>query len=452
MGWVSIAGLLVAHAVLGLLATTAGRPIVTAHAWATLAVVLWIVVNSRRVEVFACAAAYVTGAEVFWRMNSASVPWEVAKYVGIVVFAVGVVRFTGRRVRRIGVSVAYVAVLTPSVLVTVERFGLPDALDPISFNVVAHVALAAGAVFFTNLASDRKAVTSVMWVLTAPILTVNAIAAESTLALDARDFNAGLSNTAASGGYGPNQVSALFGLAILTCVFLVLFEHRPQLRVLAAVLGCWFLVQGALTLSRGGLFNVAVALLVAAPFFMRTARYAVRVLGAIAVVGFVIVVVLFPLANSISGGAFEQRFSSGSTTLRTDLAVEELRQFADAPGFGTGVGLSLRSNPFDDFQIPSHTEFSRLLAEHGLLGAVAIVLLVAMAVRGVRDQPLLLGKAFSASCATWALAEMMHSATRLAAVAFVFAFGQVVIRGPGPSPAQAVDRVSGSSSPAPRSG
>lgn len=430
MGWLTLTVLVLAHVPLGLAADLTRPPVATMHAWATLAVATWIALFSRRPAAFAGAAAYVTGAEVLWRMNGAAVPWEVSKYAAIVLFAVGIARFAGWHPRGVGLPTTYLLLLFPSTVITIERLGLLSGFEPISFNIAAHVSLALGVVFFANLTTDRQTLCGVLWLLLAPILAVAAIAASATLALGVADFDPGLSNIAASGGYGPNQVSAVFGLAALGAIFLVLFERRPHLRVLAGGLGLLFAVQGLLTFSRGGLLNLLVALALAAPFFLRTARYAVRFFGAAALVTLGAALVLIPLTDDVTGGSFGVRFSSSSTTLRTDLVSEEVAQFTDNAAFGTGVGLAVRSEPFSDRSVAAHTEFSRLLAEHGAFGIGVIVLMVAMAVRAIRGQPDLLGTAFAAACVGWSVAEMAHSATRLAAVAFVFALARVQIRSP----------------------
>jgi len=46
------------------------------HALAVLAVGVLLALRRRHFEGVACVAAYITGAEVFWRMRKADIPWE----------------------------------------------------------------------------------------------------------------------------------------------------------------------------------------------------------------------------------------------------------------------------------------------------------------------------------------------------------------------------------------
>ncbi|MEL7207999.1 MAG: hypothetical protein AAGK32_07155, partial [Actinomycetota bacterium] len=284
--WQVVVAVLVGHLALGILGDVVSSAVITVHAYLTLAVVAFLVLTSTRAGFFVASAGYITSSEVLWRMHDVPVPWEVAKYVTVGVFAAGLFRLIGPRARHVGLPGMYLLVLVPSVLFTVERLG-PASFELLSFNIVAHVALVLGVVFCSNLTTDRASLTTVLWWLLAPVLAVNAVATRATLALDPADFSASGSNAAVTGGYGPNQVSALAGLALLACIFLGIFDRRRHLKVAAVVLGVWFAVQGALTFSRGGLFNVGVALLLAVPFFLSRARYAVRLVAMTVLVVFV---------------------------------------------------------------------------------------------------------------------------------------------------------------------
>ena len=67
---------------------------------------------ARRWEMVACAAAYISGAEVFWRMRRVDIPWEFGKYAVFLVLAVALVRTA--RVRRSWLPVAYFLAPVPS--------------------------------------------------------------------------------------------------------------------------------------------------------------------------------------------------------------------------------------------------------------------------------------------------------------------------------------------------
>ena len=432
--WFAIVAFVAANAALGLFSDFSPPPVATIHALGTIVIAVWFVGVRRNAEAMACIAAYVAASDVFWRMTDASVPWEVSKIALILIFLTAIIRII-RRPKRIGLPLLSLLLLAPSAVVTVERFGiLGNGRERISFELGAHVALVLGVIVFSNLRIERQALAGLLWVIIGPVVAVNTIATAGTVGLQASDYYSHVSNSASSGGYGPNQVSALIGVGAMMSVFLVFFDRRPVLRVLAAVLAVWFLAQSALTFSRGGSFNLVVALIVAAPFFLRTAQMAVRFLAVLAASALVIAFVMIPVIQHVTGNQFGDRFSSTDPTLRGDLMRSELEAWSDNIGLGIGVGMMERTVEDQGAgargelpKLPTHTEYTRLLAEHGLLGLGVIFVLIALAVRGVRRQRLREGAIFSVVMVVWCASEVAHSATRLALVAYLFALGSVQI-------------------------
>ena len=432
--WLTIVGFVVFHALLGGFSDFSPPPLASLHAILTLAAAVWLAGIRRNAEALTCIAAYIAASDVFWRMTSASVPWEVSKLSLIVIFALAIVRII-RRPRRIGLPLLALLLLAPSAVVTLERFGVgSNGRERLSFELAAHVALVFGVIALSNLRVERQKLAGILWVIIGPVVAVNTVATLGTVGLQSGDYSAGLSNAASSGGYGPNQVSALIGVGAMLATFLVFFERRPPLRVFAAVLAVWFLAQSALTFSRGGSFNLVVALIVAIPFFLRTAQMAMRFLAVATLVVLVIALVMIPVIQGITGNQFGERFTSSDPTLRTDLMRVEMEAWQDNLALGVGVGMMERTvedrgaaDRGEQPELPTHTEYTRLLAEHGLLGLGVILVLIALAFRAVRSQRLLDGRIFAVVLVAWCATEVGHSATRLALVPFLFALASMPI-------------------------
>jgi hypothetical protein len=68
----------------------------------------------------------------------------------------------------------------------------------------------------------------------------------------------------------------------------------------------------------------------------------------------------------------------------------------------------------------AHTEYSRMLAEHGLLGLMALGLMGWMAYRNVWYAPTRLDKAFAAAMLAYSLLSMLVDGMRLSAAGFAF--------------------------------
>ncbi len=65
-------------------------------------------------------------------------------------------------------------------------------------------------------------------------------------------------------------------------------------------------------------------------------------------------------------------------------------------------------------------EYTRMLAEHGLLGGLAVLVLAVMAWRGSFNSGPPYGSAVKLACLAWSLTYMLWYAMRLAAPAFMF--------------------------------
>ena len=106
------------------------------------------------------------------------------------------------------------------------------------------------------------------------------------------------------------------------------------------------------------------------------------------------------------------------TTGRKDLVAFEFNEFMDHPFLGIGVGRVKEQRLNETgVQAASHNEMSRIVAEHGLLGVFAflIVLLVPLVFRMGNRTNLY----FYSFYVFWLL-TINHSAMRIAAPAFIY--------------------------------
>ena len=170
-----------------------------------------------------------------------------------------------------------------------------------------------------------------------------------------------------------------------------------------------------LTFSRGGLFALVLAGIGIAMAALTASGQRSRVLVAAAVL-FAVALRLLSWAGAFTDGASGERLSSTDSTNRTKFALGDLRLFRAHPLEGVGVGESQFQR---DLPGAPHTEFTRLLAEHGFLGVVEIGLLVALVVRLVRTAAGWYRLA-AVGLLVMALAQMTHSATRIGSIAVCF--------------------------------
>lgn len=407
------------HAALGI-AGAFFNSVATIHGYATLAVGLFLVGQPRHSLRAFYVAGYISTADVFWRMTKASIPWEYGKYA-VVLLALLIAL---RRPVRVGLAQwasLYFFLLLPAVIDTVQYFGLTDNLrQELSFNLSGPFALAAVVFLCSGLEGEFPDLGRLVGWMLMPIVSAFSIAVYSTLTASNLVFQ-NSANFATSGGYGPNQVSALLGLGVLLCMVLGLNMTDRHARFFVLGLGAALQVQTLLTFSRGGTFNVAVGGSLLAMHYIRRARARKILLMTLLIGGGIAYTLVLPKLDSWTEGSFSARFTNIDSTGRKSLAEADLRLFEDNFLLGAGAGLS-KYKRLDAFRegIASHTEFTRLLAEHGLLGLLAILILMLIGYNAYRLAPTVLAKGWVAALVGWSLAEMAHSAMRIACISFVF--------------------------------
>lgn len=390
----------------------------TVHALLALSGAVWVAAVTPWVENIACAAAYLTGAELLWRITDAQVFHEVGKYGVILVLGIGLLRLGGSR--RLAMPLLYLAVLLPSAVLTIDEFGLSRAREELSFNLSGPAALAVAVLFFSRFHVGPSALRRLLWTMITPIAGITAVAAYGTLTAGKLVFT-GASNFTTSAGFGPNQVSAVLGLGAMLALVVAVRDPVPGRRLVAVLLALWMLVQSVLTFSRGGLVNVLVAVVLAAAYSLRQPRRAAGIVGPVLVVVLLSGLVVYPRLVAYTGGVLETRFTDFTLDERAQLLDADLTAFRDHPllGVGPGVGKLYRRLP-DGRGVSAHTEFTRLLAEHGAAGVVAIGILLAIVVGSYRRAATPVNRIWVLLAAGWTLSEMTHGAMRFAAVSFTF--------------------------------
>lgn len=424
---VGIVVFLGAHIPLGFLLHSSSA-VSALHAAATFAVGMYLALFDRRLERVAYVGAYIIGAEVLWHMTDAPIFWEFGKYGVAAIFLTAILR--NRLFRVPALPVFYFVLLLPSVWITILQEDWSSRIedwqtgrDMISFNMSGPLALMVSAWFFSHLKLSTIQLQRLFLALMGPIIAVGTIALTGVASSDI-SFGT-TSNNSASGGFGPNQVSSILGLgALLAFLFFVLSNRAGQnknvsivgvvswvRRFLMICLMIVLIAQSALTFSRGGLYNTVAALAIAFFYLMRESRSRLQfIFIALFLLGFS-AYVLLPKLNEYTGGAFASRFESTDTTGREGFVEYQLGVFQRHPLFGLGPGRG--------FWGASHTEYARLLADHGSLGLLALLLMFLMAAVNLKRARTIMKKTVVSSVLVWSFIFMAHLGMRLAAPSFM---------------------------------
>jgi hypothetical protein len=404
-------------------------------------------VLKRDLTIIICVIAYTTGCEVLWRQIRVPMFWLGATYLVILLSVFAVLFVLQRLGKSARIAALYLGLMLPAMIATIRTTGT-EAREIIAFALSGPAALAAFAAFTSQVSVQPWLYRRILWItvisaigpLTFAIQTLLGDLAGGGLTFDTQ------SNFSASGGFGPVQVSSLLSLGIMAALLLLILETNLAARILAAVVIVPMVVQTLLTFSRGGSFSAGIAV-TALGIYQAKNRRVRNTIIAVAVVAFTLAsLVVFPWLDSFTEGAFEQRFSDTQTG-RTELASNDTQIFTDNIVLGVGAGMTkyqrltyevcqLRSDKCVD-ESSSHTEFTRMLSEHGIPGVIGLVLLAMLAWQALsRPGP---GKGFAIAWLAWAISQMVYANLRVVAVPFAFGLAFLRFSEPRPSPGDADD-------------
>jgi hypothetical protein len=372
-----------------------------------------------------CAAAYIVGSEVLWRMTGSAVLWEAGKYATSAVLLIGLVRM--RRYFLPVPAVMYFLFLMPGVIVTCFVMIYLSPVARLSAHFSGPLTLTVCLCFFLNCQVTKAELNRILLALAVPITSICFIAARGTFTRNIRFGTQSLDET--SGDFGPNQVSAMLGLGALVLVLYLLWTATGLWRKLllgSIVVAC--LGQSVLTLSRGGFYVFIGAAAPALFFLMGDAKSRIRVLAFTLTLTVLAVFVVFPLLDGYTEGAITRRFEERGMTGRERLMNIDIEVWLDNPIFGVGVGRSSFHHLMSGHLVMTHNEFTRTLAEHGVFGILALMMLAVAAVERMFLARSMQERGIAAALITWSLLFLYVNGMRLAAPSFTFALAMLALR------------------------
>ncbi|MEL0455983.1 O-antigen ligase family protein [Flavobacteriaceae bacterium SZ-1-7] len=373
------------------------------------------------------ACSYVVGAEVFIRMTGGNLLYEASKYLVILFTLLGV--FTTRLSKQPIPYILYIFLLVPGILVAGFNATEQSTLrTDIAFNLSGPVCLGIVSIFCFKRKISYQNMQNVLLYMGLPLVAMTVYLFLYTP--DIRETLTGTgSNFAASGGFGPNQVSTVLGLGmfVFTLRFFML-SPTLLLKIINGLILAALSFRGIVTFSRGGIITALIMIAVFIIFYFRKVNIKAKL--RISRVVFVFVGLAFSVwvfSKVQTSGLIEYRYANKDalgrekediTTGRSDLISFEIEEFLNNPVLGVGVGKikQLREQK-EGVLAASHNEMSRILSEHGLFGVTAfLILLLTPLFFRLKNK----SNVFFYSCYFFWFLTINHSAMRIAAPAFVY--------------------------------
>lgn len=427
---------LLAHVLLGV-ALSVWRPLSTF--WGAGAFFLFLgqtLATRNRTGAAHLGAAYIVGMEVLLRMTKAGLFWEFGKLSCLVLLATGILVERRRRYdwHYLGIALLLLPAILLGTDVEFNRFR-----QNLTFQLGGMFLLSLSAVYFSKRPFVLRQLQDVFRMILLPVAAMVTYLVLVSPSVSEIEFNLA-SNFAASGGYGPNQVSTILGLGMLVLSVNFLMRWPP---LFARSIDIAFLAllafRALLTFSRGGVLGFLIAVFVGYLIYLLSSgeayrrRMLVRFLAVSVLVG-----VAFYQINLWTGDLLLKRFGKGTaienpegrvdldraSSGRSKIMVTDWAMFLDHPFLGVGVGESNKLRPMYGYANISHLEQTRLLAEHGIFGAFILLWLFGVLFGGlVRRRGA--ARFLLVVCWLFAFITMFHSATRLAVVGFMFGLGLI---------------------------
>lgn len=402
-----------AHVLLAFLLTSSSI-FSTIHAGLTLALGLYFLLRDDQPVRLIYLLGYITGAELLWRGTQARMFYETGKYAIVFLLFIGLLRYR-KLLRADKRPLLYFVLLLPSMLM----LPLFDR-EEIAFSLAGPLALAVATMFFSTVSLNREQLRNLLLAVLAPTISLGVMAYLGILSISEIEFRAASLFTT-SANIGPNQVSSILGLgALVAFLYMILENKHKKVRFLIILVVIWLLSQTVLTLSRGGFWTAIGASVAAAVFLIRDRRTRNIFLAVSVLMVLVINFLVYPALEQFTTGTLTARFSNFNPTGRLEIIRSDWVVFLEHPFLGVGPYQSKPYHALFFRTSNAHTEYSRMLAEHGSFGVLALAIMVWLVIGRIFAKRPVESKAFVVAFLVWALLFMAHSATRLVAPSFLF--------------------------------
>lgn len=373
-------------------------------------------------------SAYVITVEVFLRMTGGGFVNEFGKFSILIFMFIGMI-YSGFSKGGI-LYWLFLLLLIPSIVLATLTLDLDtDVKKAIFFNISGPICLGFCAIYCYQRQLSFDRLLGIITAFSLPLVSLSVYLFLYTPSVRAV-VTGTQSNFETSGGFGPNQVSTILGLGVFVFFVQLIFNSRSQLlQLVNASFVLIFAFRGIVTFSRGGIFTaiLMVVMFLIVLYFQANVKSKFKI-GMIIMVSFLAGLGVWGYSSLQTNGLINKRYANQDARGRDKksklggrevLMETEIQMFFDNPVLGVGVGRSKGIREKETgIDLASHDEITRMLAEHGSLGLLGLIILLLTPVYlFMIDRQNILALSF---LAFWLL-TINHAAMRLAAPAFVYA-------------------------------
>lgn len=372
-------------------------------------------------------SAYVISVEVLLRMTSGMFFNEYAKYSILIFMLIGMI-YSGVSKNSV-LYWLFLLLLIPSILLATVTLNIEtDIRKAIAFNISGPVCLGISSIYCYQRKITFNRLKDVIGAFSLPLVAILVYLFLYTPSIKDVVTNT-QSNFETSGGFGPNQMSTVLGFGIFVFFVRLLFSSSKKMQLINGLLVLFFVFRGLVTFSRGGIITgIVMIILLLVVLYLQGNSMGKAKIGSILVFSVIAFLGVWAYGSIQTSGLLDKRYANedargrkkeSQLSGREVLIESELQMFLDHPILGVGVGKNKEYREEQTgIQAASHNEITRMLAEHGLLGIIDLLILL--------FTPMILflnnrQNVFALSFVVFWLLTINHAAMRLAAPAFVYA-------------------------------
>lgn len=397
--------------------------------------VIYIIKNQNRNNEVLIAAAYVVGSEVFLRMTGGNPLYEISKY-GVMSFILMGMYYSGFSKGAVPYWI-FLLLLVPGIVMSAFVLNFDTNIrNAIAFNISGPVCLGLASLYTFKRKIALEEINTILLSMGLPIVTCMVYL--SLYTPNVQEVITGTeSNFQTSGGYGPNQVATVLGLGMFIFFSRLILDSKTKFQIIInLIIALNITYRGMVTFSRGGMITGFLMIVLLVVFLYFKSNYTGKVK-----LNYIIMLLVFAMLGTWAytsfqtGGLIDKRYANQDAagrvkasqfTGREDVAQNEINTFLKNPVFGVGVGKGAEVREDETgMQVLSHDEITRMLAEHGALGIVGLLILfftpLVLYLENKFNMFLLCFVAF------WFL-TINHAAMRTAAPAFVYSLSLLNVR------------------------
>ncbi|WP_396139718.1 O-antigen ligase family protein [Flavobacterium sp.] len=388
----------------------------------------YVIKNQNRNHEVLYVSAYIVGSEVFLRMTGGSLLYESSKY-GVMVFLALGMYYSGFSKNTVPFWI-YLLLLLPGVILATETLNIGTNIRiQIAFNISGPVCLGIASIYTFNRKILVSQLNNILLSIGLPIFSTTIYLILYTPDLKEVLVGTG-SNFATSGGFGPNQVATVLGMGMFVFFSRLLLESKTKLMfIINLIILLNITYRGLVTFSRGGMLTGFIMIIILLAYlFLKTKNYGRFNLYRILIFMSIAFFITWGYTSYQTGGLIDKRYANkdaagrvkeSKLSGREDIWNSEIDDFLDHPVFGVGVGkaLEIRKEKSGGNIIASHSEISRTLAEHGMMGIIALLILLFTPIFLFLDNQ---QHIYMFCFILFWLLTINHAAMRIAAPAFVY--------------------------------